>query len=117
MYDNDPVAEVPEDKKEKVLGGRGSDGPIDISEADRAREGCMWGETVDGSDQAPTMWPRLAAIAERLWSAPASSSAAAESRLNAFRCLLLRRGVAAAPTQVSGRRAPLGPGSLGAAGR
>ena len=24
MYDNDPVAEVPEDKKEKVLGGRGS---------------------------------------------------------------------------------------------
>ena len=71
-------------------------------------------------------------------SAPASSSAAAESRLNAFRqraheaqafafnvgssrssmarCLLLRRGVAAAPTQVSGRRAPLGPGSLGAAG-
>ena len=32
------------------------------------------------------------------------------------RCLLLRRGVAAAPTQVSGRRAPLGPGSLGAAG-
>jgi len=95
MYDNDPVAEVPEDKKEKVLGG----------------EGCMWGETVDGSDQAPTMWPRLAAIAERLWSAPASSSAAAESRLNAFRCLLLRRGVAAAPTQVSGRRAPLGPGS------
>lgn len=95
MYDNDPVAEVPEDKREKVLGG----------------EGCMWGETVDGSDQAPTLWPRLAAIAERLWSAPASSSAAAESRLNAFRCLLLRRGVAAAPTQVSGRRAPLGPGS------
>ena len=30
MYDNDPVAEVPEDKREKVLGGRGSDGPTGI---------------------------------------------------------------------------------------
>ncbi|CAE7272190.1 HEXO1 [Symbiodinium natans] len=95
MYDNDPVGGVPEDQKDKVLGG----------------EGCMWGETVDGSDQAPTVWPRLAAIAERLWSAPASSAAAAETRLGAFRCLLLRRGVAAGPTMGQGRAAPPGPGS------
>jgi len=109
----------------RVLGGHGE----------------MWGEHVDGSDLEATVWPRLAAIAEKLWSpqdkttAAAATAAAATTsastaaavnaaggpypvpasvlpRLQAFRCLLEERGVAAAPvTNVEARTAPKGPGS------
>ena len=54
------------------------------------------GETVDGSDFDATVWPRLAAIGERLWSS-VDDVDAARPRLEAFRCLLLERGVGAAP--------------------
>ena len=58
----------------------------------------MWGETVDTSDLEQTVWPRLAAVAERLWSPRAlNDTADARDRIRAFRCLLNRRGVAAAP--------------------
>jgi hypothetical protein len=169
MYTNDPAKGVAANATHLVLGGQGE----------------MWGETVDASDIESTVWPRMAAIAEMLWSpanittcpsTPASSStsvqqhqthqtqqhraqqkrqqkhsgwmeegeegyevdstsvlrhggrdgvAAAPSplqdcpqvnsafpRLTAFRCLLNRRGVKAAPVNNRGARtSPPGPGS------
>ena len=75
----------------------------------------MWGETVDASDLAQTVWPRQAAIAERLWTpAPLADVGAADllGRLEQVRCLLTARGVAAAPvTNLIARNAPSGPGS------
>ena len=69
------------------------------------------GETVDGSDFDATVWPRLAAIGERLWS-DVDDVDAARPRLEAFRCLLLERGVGAAPLNNSmARTAPVGPGA------
>ena len=83
----------------------------------------MWGEKVDASDFDQTVWPRLAAIAEKLWSPAAATGAAggddlpaalsaALPRLQAFRCLLNERGVASAPvTNQRAREAPKGPDS------
>jgi hexosaminidase len=62
-----------------------------------------------------TIWPRAAAIAERLWSynmAVNSSDAGVAERLANFRCLLLARGVPASPLNaLLGRSPPSGPGS------
>ena len=74
----------------------------------------MWGETVDASDLQPTVWPRLAAVAEKLWSPRAATADArgAAPRIARFRCLLNERGVAAAPVaNALARSAPTGPGS------
>ena len=78
-------------------------------------EVALWGETVDASDLQQTLWPRAAAAAERLWSYAAVTTADAwgvESRLQDFRCLLLRRGIAAAPVfNPTARSAPVAPTS------
>ena len=94
-YGVDLRESVPPHLQSKVLGGHGE----------------MWGETVDPSDFDSTVWPRLAAIGERLWSS-VDDVDAARPRLEAFRCLLLERGVGAAPLNNSmARAAPVGPGA------
>ena len=125
FYNNDPAFGLEGAQEALVLGG----------------EAPMWGETVDASDLEETLWPRLAAVAENLWSSRNVTSCApifnnmsytpgacanidaAFPRLEAFRCLLLRRGVRAAPVKASAgkgeqgkyvaRSAPPGPGSCG----
>jgi hexosaminidase len=62
-------------------------------------EAAMWGETVDASNILSVVWPRAAAVAERLWSYNFNSSKANDhdtiNRLSMFRCLLTERGVPA----------------------
>lgn len=96
-YLNEPCKGVPDHLCLLVLGGHGE----------------MWGETVDASDLQQTVWPRLAAVAERLWSPRNLTDAAdAKDRIQSFRCLLNRRGIAAAPvSNGNARLAPAGPGS------
>ena len=101
VYQRSPCQGIPYDRPDlcsKVLGGHGE----------------MWGETVDTSDFDATVWPRLAAIAERLWSTEdqTSDSKTALPRIQEFRCLLNERGIAAAPVNnADARSAPPGPGS------
>jgi hexosaminidase len=76
-------------------------------------ETCMWGETVDASDIDNTIWPRAAAVSERLWTSLSQINIdTAEDRLETFRCLLTQRGIAAAAvTNRIARYEPKGPGS------
>lgn len=97
MYTVEPCDGVETENEYLVLGG----------------EGCMWGETVDTSDILQTVWPRLGAIAERLWSPREyNSTTDAAPRMQSFRCLLNRRGISAAPVDnANARTAPPNPGS------
>jgi hexosaminidase len=97
MYKAEPCNGLPDENCLLILGG----------------EGCQWGETVDTSDALQTIWPRAAAIAERLWSPRNyNSSVDATDRFVGFRCLLNHRGVAAAPADNAvARQPPPYPGS------
>ena len=99
VYGNEPCVDVPTDALcARLLGGHGE----------------LWGEKVDSSDLQQTAWPRLAAIAEKLWSPRAATSdvSAQLPRMLDFRCLLNERGVAAAPVlNKMAREGPPSPGS------
>jgi len=97
VYSQEPCAGVPDSLCDKILGGHGE----------------MWGETVDASDLEQTVWPRQAAIAERLWSPrEVNDPAEALQRIENFRCLLNERGIRAAPVNnANARSSPPGPGS------
>ena len=98
FYANEPCLNITDaDCSQYVLGG----------------EGAMWGESVDASDFAQTVWPRLASVAERLWSPRSTNDTqSALPRIQQFRCLLNKRGIAAAPVNnKDARAAPRGAGS------
>ena len=98
MYQNEPTEYLDESSDLSLLLGG---------------EVCMWSEKVDVSDLENTVWPRAAAVAERLWTPQVDMDVdRAEARLEAFRCLLLDRGVAVAPVNnLRARGAPKAPGS------
>eukprot|EP01100_Stratorugosa_tubuloviscum_P015098 TRINITY_DN847_c0_g1_i1.p1 TRINITY_DN847_c0_g1~~TRINITY_DN847_c0_g1_i1.p1 ORF type:complete len:544 (-),score=243.52 TRINITY_DN847_c0_g1_i1:107-1738(-) len=97
MYQNEPFETITDPTQQSlVLGG----------------ETCMWAETVDPSNVLNTIWPRAAAVAERLWSArEVNDLDAAAPRIHSFRCLLTRRGIPSGPVNLKGRAAPLEPGA------
>jgi hexosaminidase len=82
-YTHDPFDGLTAHQLEFVLGG----------EVD------MWGEGVDETNFEPRVFPWASAVAERLWSPPSQSASVDEAapRLDVFRCLLVRRGIRAAP--------------------
>lgn len=98
MYMAEPCNGLPEANCNLILGGSAE----------------MWGETVDTSDILQTVWPRAAAVAERLWSPRALTQdiTAALPRMIAIRCHMNERGVPAAPVNnLVARSAPPQPGS------
>lgn len=99
MYNNEPTGGL----------SAGADASLVIG-----GEACMWGETVDPSDAEQTIWPRAAAVSERLWTPQSEmeTTDVAVNRLETFRCLLTQRGIAAAPVlNKIARFAPPEPGS------
>lgn len=90
MYENEPFEQIDDEiYQQRILGG----------------EAAMWGETVDGSDLESTVWPRLAAFAERMWSSRnVKDIKNAQRRLHYLRCRLLERGIAVAPVNQKGAR-------------
>ena len=71
---------------------------IDFVQRDRVLGGtaCAWGEYIDAVNSVNRVWPRAAAIAERLWSpADTTDTDEAATRLADLRCRMLSRGIAA----------------------
>ena len=98
MYGTDPWDGIHDEAKRRlVLGG----------------ETPLWSEEVDAGVLMNSVWPRAAAVAEKLWSAwEVDDVLAAEPRYAWFRCLLNTRGVGAAPhSNQASRSAPPGPGA------
>ncbi|KRX26099.1 Beta-hexosaminidase subunit alpha [Trichinella nelsoni] len=65
-------------------------------------EACMWGEHVDSSNLTPRLWPRAAAVGERLWSTEMKRNASTAERLENHRCRLLARGYTVEPVNGPG---------------
>ncbi|KAG7295936.1 hypothetical protein JYU34_021024 [Plutella xylostella] len=56
-------------------------------------EVAMWSEYIDANGLDARVWPRAAAVGERLWADPTSPASAAEPRLQRLRRRLMARGL------------------------
>lgn len=85
MYSYDPASGLTQEQAALIVGG----------------ETCMWGEYVDQDNWFARVWPRAAAVGERLWS-PLTNKVDTDdalSRLLVFRCRLQARGFYSTPLQ------------------
>lgn len=83
VYDNSPLQIIKShgyaNKRNLVLGG----------------EAALWTEQADSASVDAKIWPRAAALGERLWSEPSSTWIHAEQRMLKQRERLVKRGIAA----------------------
>ncbi|KAA0199791.1 hypothetical protein HAZT_HAZT005237 [Hyalella azteca] len=79
VYDNNPLLMVSPEYRDKIIGG----------------EAALWTEQADAQTLDSKLWPRGAALAERLWSNPNGTWADAELRMILHRQRLVERGIAA----------------------
>jgi len=63
-------------------------------------ESCMWGERVDQANIIPMIFPRVAGMAELLWTSDTIPKLPiyARDRLSEWECRANWRGISAAPT-------------------
>ena len=63
----------------------------------------MWGEFVNRFNLIPRLWPRVSAVAERLWSSRTTTDLKdAELRLQEHECRMAERGYPVAPINGAG---------------
>ena len=65
----------------------------------KGAETLQWGEIADGNNFMQRIWPRSAALGERLWTDPASSALQADPRMHMHRQRLVQRGIPAEALQ------------------
>ncbi|XP_057304638.1 chitooligosaccharidolytic beta-N-acetylglucosaminidase-like [Hydractinia symbiolongicarpus] len=86
LYENDPV---------KILQTFGVTVTDQMRKTILGQEAAMWSEQVDGQTSEGKIWPRTAALAERLWSNPKHDWRGAEYRLIFHRERMIERGIQA----------------------
>lgn len=85
MYAYDPVADIPQNQRHLVVGG----------------EVHLWGELTDSVNLDGMLWPRVAAAAEVMWSAPGKKpDESTTRRLADMRERLVMKGVGAGVVQM-----------------